>query len=290
MAEKEPVSLDALNGLLKERQRYEEWLAALEDKRANTPDSVYQRVQGDYQTRLREVSSKLAERAGELRENIDVLTVRLEEISRQEKQQREARQEAELRAAVGEYTDKQWKEIGGAWDKELARLVKEKNAVEIQLSELSRIVALSMKEKQAGAIAMGRGASGDGNRAPISPVVPRAAVPEPPTLNPPSRIEQPSARVQPPAQSPTSNRSPFDEFPVLRPGSGSGSGSGGGSGSAGSPPSTTAVATPPSVPKSGGAQDPRSEQHKTLKCPECGAANYPTEWYCERCGGELATM
>ena len=32
MAEKEPVSLDALNGLLKERQRYEEWLAALEDK------------------------------------------------------------------------------------------------------------------------------------------------------------------------------------------------------------------------------------------------------------------
>ena len=286
MAEKEPVSLDALNGLLKERQRYEEWLAALEEKRANTSDSVYQRVQGDYQTRLREVSSKLAERAGELRENIDVLTVRLEEISRQEKQQREARQEAELRAAVGEYTDKQWKEIGGAWDKELARLVKEKNAVDIQLSELSRIFALSMKEKQAGAIAMGRQVSGDGNRAPISPVVPRAAVPEPPTLNPPSRIEQPSARVQPPAQSPTSNRSPFDEFPVLRPGSGGGSGSG----SAGSPPSTTAVATPPSVPKSGGAQDPRSEQHKTLKCPECGAANYPTEWYCERCGGELATM
>lgn len=286
MAEKEPVSLDALNGLLKERQRYEEWLAALEEKRANTSESVYQRVQGDYQTRLREVSSKLAERAGELRENIDVLTVRLEEISRQEKQQREARQEAELRAAVGEYTDKQWKEIGGAWDKELARLVKEKNAVDTQLSELSRIFALSVKEKQAGAIAMGRGASEDGNRAPISPVVPRAAVPEPPTLNPPSRIEQPSARVQPPAQSPTSNRSPFDEFPVLRPGSGSGSGSG----SSGSPPSTTAVATPPSVPKSGGAQDPRSEQHKTLKCPECGAANYPTEWYCERCGGELATM
>ncbi|MEO8579243.1 MAG: hypothetical protein ABI469_03265 [Gemmatimonadales bacterium] len=288
MAEKEAVSLDALNGLLKERQRYEEWLAALEDKRASTPDSVYQRVQGDYQTRLREVSGKLAERAGELRENIDVLTVRLEEISRQEKQQREARQEAELRAAVGEYTDKQWKEIGGAWDKELARLVKEKNAVDTQLSELSRIFALSVKEKQAGAIAMGRGPSGDGNRPPISPVVPRPAVPEPPTLNPPSRIEQPSARAQPPAPSPTSNRSPFDEFPVLRPGTGGVAGSG--SGTAGSPPSTTAVATPPSVPKSGGAQDPRSEQHKTLKCPECGAANYPTEWYCERCGGELATM
>ena len=279
MAEKEPVSLDALNGLLKERQRYEEWLAALEEKRASTPDSVYQRVQSDYQTRLREVSSKLAERASELRENIDALTVRLEEISRQERQQREARQEAELRAAVGEYTDKQWKEIGGAWDKELARLVKEKGAVDAQLNELSRIFALSVKERQAEAIAAGRTVSGDGTRPPISPVVPRPAIPEPPTLNPPSRIEQPApARSQQPSQNPPGGRSPFDEFPVLRPGGGSGT------------PPSTAVATPPSVPKTGGTQDPRSEQHKTLKCPECGAANYPTEWYCERCGGELATM
>jgi TolA-binding protein len=277
MAEKEPVSLDALNGLLKERQRYEEWLAALEEKRASTPDSVYQRVQSDYQTRLREVSSKLAERAGELRENIDALTVRLEEISRQERQQREARQEAELRAAVGEYTDKQWKEIGGAWDKELARLVKEKGAVDAQLNELSRIFALSVKERQAEAIATGRTVSGDGTRPPISPVVPRPAIPEPPTLNPPARVEQP-ARSQQPSQNPPNSRSPFDEFPVLRPGGGSGA------------PPSTAVATPPSVPKTGGTQDPRSEQHKTLKCPECGAANYPTEWYCERCGGELATM
>jgi TolA-binding protein len=280
MADREPVSLDALNGLLKERQRYEEWLAALEDKRANTSDSVYERVRGDYQTRLREVSGKLAERAGELRETIDSLTVRLDEISRQELQQREARQEAELRAAVGEYTDKQWKEIGGAWDKELSRLSKEKAALDTQLTELNRIFALSVKEKQAEAIAHGRSGSEDGvGRAPISPVVPRPAIPEPPTLNPPSRIDQSASRPQPTTPTASQTRSPFDQFPVLRPG-----------GAPGTPPSTAAVATPPSVPKTGGTQDPRSEQHKTLKCPECGAANYPTEWYCERCGGELATM
>ncbi|HET6761096.1 MAG TPA: hypothetical protein VFH13_03305 [Gemmatimonadaceae bacterium] len=280
MAEKEPVSLDALNGLLKERQRYEEWLAALEAKRSSTSDSVYQRVQADYQARLREVSGKLAERAGELRENIDALTEKLEETTRQETQQREARQEAELRAAVGEYTDKQWKEIGGAWDKELSRLVKEKNSLDAQLNELNRIFALSVKEKQSAA-AMERFDSQDGSRAPISPVVPRPAIPEPPTLNPPSRAEAPPAsRTQNPAPPAPASRSPFDEFPVLRPGSGTSS----------PPAATTAVATPPAVPKSGGGQDPRSEQHKTLKCPECGAANYPTEWYCERCGGELATM
>ena len=208
------------------------------------------------------------------------MTARLEEVSRQETQQREARQEAELRAAVGEYTDKQWKEIGGAWDKELARLAKEKNAVDAQLNELNRIFALSVKEKQSEAAALGRASAGDGSRAPISPVVPRSAVPEPPTLNPPSRVEQPAAaRTQAPSSSTAPARSPFDKFPVLRPG-----------GSSTPPQMTTAVATPPSVPKSGGSHDPRSEQHKTLKCPECGAANYPTEWYCERCGGELATM
>jgi hypothetical protein len=279
MAEKDPVSLDALNGLLKERQRYEEWLTALEDKRASTSDAVYQRVHADYESRLREVSGKLAERAGELRETIDALTLRLEEISSQENQQREARQEAELRAAVGEYTDKQWKEIGGAWDKELTRLVKEKSTIDGQLSELNRIFALSVKEKQLEAAPSVRGAGGDGvSRAPISPVVPRPAVPELPTLNPPSRTEQtPITRLPTPTTTSPATRSPFDNFPVLRP-------------ATSTPPATTAVATPPSVPKSGGAHDPRAEQHKTLKCPECGAANYPTEWYCERCGGELATM
>jgi hypothetical protein len=159
-------------------------------------------------------------------------------------------------------------------------MVKEKAALEAQLTELNRIFALSVKEQQAGAIAGRRPGSEDGSRVPISPVIPRPAIPEPPTLNPPSRVEQPIAsRTQTPAPRPAASRTPFDEFPVLRPGS-----------NPGTPPSSAAVATPPSVPKSGGTQDPRSEQHKTLKCPECGAANYPTEWYCERCGGELATM
>ncbi|MFL5583279.1 MAG: hypothetical protein ACJ78K_00315, partial [Gemmatimonadaceae bacterium] len=150
-----------------------------------------------------------------------------------------------------------------------------------QLNELNRIFALSVKEKQAEAIALGRQPSNDGANAPISPVVPRPAIPEPPTLNPPSRVEQTAGRPTPATPNTPTGRSPFDQFPVLRPGTGSGTAS---------PPATTAVATPPSVPKSTGAHDPRSEQHKTLKCPECGAANYPTEWYCERCGGELATM
>jgi hypothetical protein len=33
-----------------------------------------------------------------------------------------------------------------------------------------------------------------------------------------------------------------------------------------------------------------TEAAKSLKCGECGAMNYPTEWYCERCGAELASL
>ena len=46
--------------------------------------------------------------------------------------------------------------------------------------------------------------------------------------------------------------------------------------------------TPGSIPAF--LKDVPTEQIKPLKCQECGTMNYPTEWYCERCGGELAAM
>ena len=47
--------------------------------------------------------------------------------------------------------------------------------------------------------------------------------------------------------------------------------------------------TPPPVSQQQSG-DARRDTDKTLKCPECGAMNYATEWYCERCGGELSTF
>jgi uncharacterized OB-fold protein len=37
-------------------------------------------------------------------------------------------------------------------------------------------------------------------------------------------------------------------------------------------------------------RDVPTETAKSLKCNQCGTMNLPTEWYCERCGGELAAM
>ena len=38
------------------------------------------------------------------------------------------------------------------------------------------------------------------------------------------------------------------------------------------------------------AEAKAAEAARTLKCQECGWMNYPTEWYCEKCGGELAAF
>jgi len=59
------------------------------------------------------------------------------------------------------------------------------------------------------------------------------------------------------------------------------------------PRATTAKVTEPTEEETGplGRPTPRTSQAiKTLKCQECGTLNYPTEWYCERCGGELAAL
>jgi hypothetical protein len=59
-------------------------------------------------------------------------------------------------------------------------------------------------------------------------------------------------------------------------------------------PAATATAapreSPPPSPAAalGGSAKAASGVAKTLKCGECGTLNRPTEWYCERCGAELA--
>jgi hypothetical protein len=48
--------------------------------------------------------------------------------------------------------------------------------------------------------------------------------------------------------------------------------------------------TPPRESYFGRPTPRTSEAIKSLRCQECGTLNFPTEWYCERCGGELAAF
>ena len=61
--------MDALNALMEERNRYEQWLAQLDARKGTTPTHVFSRVRGDYEARLTKVLDQLAGRATELQEH-----------------------------------------------------------------------------------------------------------------------------------------------------------------------------------------------------------------------------
>src|SRR5215469_7221922 len=93
---------DAIAALLQERQRYEQWLAALESRRASTPPHVYARVRADYEGRLSRVVDELGGRTAELQQVVDALSTQVASLQSEESAKRDLQTEAELRAAVGE--------------------------------------------------------------------------------------------------------------------------------------------------------------------------------------------
>lgn len=88
----------------------------------------------------------------------------------------------------------------------------------------------------------------------------------PASAAPPAAPPQTPLREEPP-------KSPLEGLAPARP-------------STATPPLASNVGNTPIVLRASGA----ISQSKTLKCTECGAMNYPTEWYCERCGAELAAL
>src|SRR6185437_8182074 len=136
-------AMSALHELLDERQRYQGWLATLEGRRSSTPSHVYERVQRDYAGRLDRVMKTLAERAGQLTGTIDAMTAELATLRDQETERTDERHEAELRAAVGEFTPDEWEHRRAEVDGEIERIAAERRSVEDELRELQRIVALT---------------------------------------------------------------------------------------------------------------------------------------------------
>ncbi len=305
-------ALDALRALIAERQRYEQWIAGLEEKRSGTPEHVFERVQSDYRARLEKVSSEIKGHSEELQLSISTLSSRLVEVAREEDTRRESLQEAELRAAVGEYDPEQWNKLRTESEQALAKIASDRESLDTQLGELRAIQKL-------GEIAPGT--VGGGQAAPELIDI-EDSIGTVPSEKSGDISNQSAAEIQAPPESPIVDpiivSNPIAEEP--KPESGSASGGMGfgppqetlrfgpedGSRTAGAPtngpindaPRQRSMKTPPrgtaapvgSRSEAGKADTGKPGTGKTLKCPECGTANNPTEWYCERCGGELATM
>lgn len=262
-------SHDDLQQLLEERKRYEQWMTTLESRRDSTPEHVYTRVHGDYQQRLTTVRGQLAERAGEIRTAISGFKDRLKQAMEQEAARVDELHEAELRAAVGEFTSEQWELRKREVEVDLERFVHEKKTISEELNQL-----LMVMEQAAGpdTSAEQMGASTPPEPPPaVIPATPTSEepatqVPVPPPLPAPAQADATRVRSKTPSRSraalPSKPSALADEKATE-----------------GKP---TAAAPAPA--------DTRRENEKTLKCGECGTVNYPTEWYCESCGAELSAL
>ena len=271
-----------------ERRRYEGWLAQLEARRDASPEHVYTRVRADYQGRLQAVLARLAEHAETLRHVVDQLAGRVADLRSAERQRQDERAEAELRTVVGEYTPDQWAEIQAVSDEELAALAQERQGAEQELAQLQELLARAAGPGAAPAPVAApqadsrRGVTPAGGAAAVGGAVPLGEVPVvPATPTVPLDLVQP-APAAPPARSTTPSRhlGAVQREPDAADwsrGLDDRSATGGGR------------APTPSDPASA-LSDDGGPQIKTLKCQECGTMNYPTEWYCERGGGELATL
>ena len=319
--------MDAVAGLMLERQKYEDWIATLEAKRAVTPPHVFDRVRDDYVKRLDAVTTQLKGRTVELKESIAKLTARLAELHTKERAVTDERFEAELRAAVGEYTPDEWKEFSQKSDAEINRLAADRKVASEEIGRLQQI--LSMAGGPGDSRPVGTPSAGSSKvgatQASESPAPPRAAEPSADgrgTVAPQRQSfdelaflqsvtgqrEEANRRSDPAAAPSPPPAAPAAPPPVRRAPSGNVA--------AVSTRSHDEATESPTAPPLGASADqvaPRvsdelqptgrdtgpmssilrdvpQEHVKTLKCAECGAMNYPTEWDCERCGAELAAM
>lgn len=261
-----------IEALLEQRLQYEEWILRLDTSGDKAPPAVRQRVRGDYEARLESVMEQLRGRSAAIAEELERQHASQAELDRERRSAEEALAEAEVRHSVGEYSEEEWRRHSEQSKRGIEQLRTRLRAIGSEITRLSEIQAL---------ISGGRGATAP---APPPPPAPRArpeVVEQAPMVT--HVADEPERRQPEPTPVPVDEmaflKSVSDEEPSRMAGRRNSN--------PGMPAVTTATAPSapsPTAPSSKAA----SGVAKTLKCGECGTLNRPTEWYCERCGAELA--
>ncbi len=268
-----------IEALLEERSKYEEWILRLDTSGDKASPAVRQRVRGDYEARLESVMEQLRARGNAIAEELERQHASQAELDRERRSAEEALAEAEVRHTVGEYTEDEWRRLNEQSRKGIEQLRTRLRAIGAEITRLTEVQAL---------IVAPRG----GAAAPPSPPPSRAPRPEIIEQSPfvTHLTEEPN--LVPPTK-PAPESVPGDELAFLKSVSDD-EPSRLGARRPSSPATPSATATAPRTPEPAApppAPTPSkaaSGVAKTLKCGECGTLNRPTEWYCERCGAELA--
>jgi hypothetical protein len=279
-----------IEGLLQQRTQYEQWLARLDSAGDKAPAAVRERVRGDYEARLRGVIEQLRNHSATISEELERHRKTQSGLDHEKRQVEEELAEAEVRHAVGEYSEEEWHQLSQASNDRLGRLRGELSGVGHEIARLAEVQGLiSTAPKR------------------VEPPAPPAPAPTPVAAAPepePAAAARPAPKP-PPREPEITHGTPEDELAFLKSvapeeekkvapapapaaapapvptSAAAGRRSNPGSGSAGRSAEAPAAQAPAGKPGAPGVA-------KTLKCGECGTLNRPTEWYCERCGAELA--
>lgn len=275
--------MDEVRALVEERGRFEGWLAALDARRAVTPAHVFDRVRVDYDGRLREVLDALDRHAGALRADESALAGRHDAHLRTLGERRDLLAEVELRTLVGEFPaeegERRRREVG----EEVGSMEQTLTGMATQLAEVRTLLQHVARD--------GGSAGAEPDRVATPEAPPEAAaspaptpVPSPPRGIDAGAFDDARAALGDPD---VRGYSPAHYSPPL------------GDAGRGTPPfagqsfAEAAFGTPTAARPGATSTPPggvTGQQEKTLRCPDCGAMNAPTEWYCEKCGGELAAL
>lgn len=377
-------SIDEVRGLVAERQRYDDWLTALEAKREATPAHVFERVEKDYRARRDDVTERLSGHFGMLQSLRDDLQSKLETISSELSELEDARMEALLRTEVGEFDDDHWEEARADVESGISEKTATSAGISASLAEVRELLdsaGFAAVEADAEDVAEGDGSewavgvsveeldadavessvdSGELVESEAGAASAEAAVAhegsrdeahaeadgEADELLDLEEAQQGAEHVEASgeATSDTSLEAPMDipehvvsvsqftvdgavisvnddilpvtEAPSVASGAapafspesvfggdplaGSDESEQLRSGAAGAGATADdafddlaflrSVVDSGLSSAAGGGSAGVTEQQKTLRCTECGTMNLPTEWYCERCGGELAAF
>ncbi|MES3034086.1 MAG: hypothetical protein V4813_08820 [Gemmatimonadota bacterium] len=296
-------ALEAVAALIAERTKYEGWISALATK-SDVPSHVLEKVRADYTSRLRSVLQAFTGHTPALDAALSELQSRDGSLAAQEKACRDEHAEGELRHMVGEYDADQWDKVRIGHEALLSRLASERQGIAGELSGVQRSLAAAadaaQRARSIGDMVVTPPSSGrlESPTPAIQGMMGETAAPPPAPVYEEPPVQQPYRPTPVPASPEPVERRPLsDDLGFLRttPRNVAAPRDGGMAAEAAS--TATAMKSPETpmlriVPNATPAQSPPQpvDAAKTLRCAECGTMNYATEWYCERCGGELAVL
>lgn len=309
MAKAPPSGGDStVTRLLAERDQYAQWMNRLSVASDTVPESVREKVRADYEARLTAVVEQLKLHTDQVTQQLSAQRARLDGLNAKEKLAEEVLSEAELRHAVGEYDESQWQKLRAETHRTLVEVREESARISEEIARLDEVARL---------ISAGPAPAAPAAAAPKNPAMGTVAIPavKRPAAEAPTPEALPELDVESEPEEPPKGRKGaktagdsartlffpsgkgaekgIDELDFLKSVGGAATDKKGGSTKPAEAAKHAAAVKEPE-PKVESAKPDAAKAEgsagKTLKCAECGTMNRPTEWYCERCGAELAAL